>query len=526
MIKNSVSALLEQEERIISRFGALLNMEVNKGCVDGTIIGTGRSDYTQGSTTYDLIVNNKTFALVDIPGIEGDERRFETIIKDSLDTAHTIFYVNGSGKKIEKATLEKIKKYMRDGTSVYAVFNVHCKAKKERIPEIDQSFSQELASAYMKQAEIIHQTESELKSFLGQNYKGSISLNGLLSFCGLAITNNRKTTIVDEKDKNLRTDQEKYLKEYSFDVDAMVKDGRIGTIVDTIKEKVDHFESYIYDENIKKLKSRLQLMCDKVEGLEKAEKIKIISFKNLYDEFESNCYNAKEDFIQTICHVGFNAASDAFADVKADLFQMVETQKGKTKDKDIQGYFDKHKDKIINDIQNNINTRISQAITDYDISINDARERLLKDFEREQIKFVISLPNNKLPLNNTLSDAFKYSWKTFKKDAFRAGSLAFSGGSIGSLFCPGIGTAIGAFAGAILGVLSSIWNWFASEESKINKAKSKINQAIEEQIEEVEKNIKEEMIRLDYESKIEESYIISDITEQSFVVFLSMKMVI
>ncbi|MCQ2518147.1 MAG: hypothetical protein MJ119_05230, partial [Lachnospiraceae bacterium] len=101
------------------------------GCVDGTIIGTGRSDYTQGSTMYNLTIGDKRFALIDIPGIEGDESAFEAIIKKSLEQAHLIFYVNGSGKKIEKESLLKIKKYMQDGTSVYAVFNTHCKAKKE-----------------------------------------------------------------------------------------------------------------------------------------------------------------------------------------------------------------------------------------------------------------------------------------------------------------------------------------------------------------------------------------------------------
>lgn len=130
------------------------------GCVDGTIIGTGRSDYTKDSTTYNLSINGKNFALIDIPGIEGDESAFKGIIKHSLERAHVIFYVNGSGKKIEKESLKKIKKYMHDGTSVYAIFNTHCKAKKERIPGIDKSYSDDLKDAYKKQNKIITQTEN------------------------------------------------------------------------------------------------------------------------------------------------------------------------------------------------------------------------------------------------------------------------------------------------------------------------------------------------------------------------------
>lgn len=128
MVEQQAKDLLSQVIQHISSYDQLVMIERNMGCVDGRIIGTGRSDYTQGSTEYNLTIGDKTFALIDIPGIEGDESKFEEIIRDSLDKAHTIFYVNGSGKKLEQATLEKVKKYMHDGTSVYAIFNVHCKA--------------------------------------------------------------------------------------------------------------------------------------------------------------------------------------------------------------------------------------------------------------------------------------------------------------------------------------------------------------------------------------------------------------
>ena len=212
MVELQVKDLISKVIQHISSYEQLVMIERNKGCVDGKIIGTGRADYTQGSTEYNLTIGDKTFTLIDIPGIEGDERKYEDIIRESLDKAHTIFYVNGSGKKLEQATVEKVKKYMHDGTSVYAVFNVHCKAKKERIPGIDKIFEEELSTAYLKQEEIISQTENELHSFLGSNYKGSLSLNGLLSFCGYAVDEAGKSTIVDEKDKNLRSDQKNMLK--------------------------------------------------------------------------------------------------------------------------------------------------------------------------------------------------------------------------------------------------------------------------------------------------------------------------
>ena len=41
---------------------------------DGSIIGTGQSDYTKGSTEYSITINNKEFILMDMPGIEGHEK--------------------------------------------------------------------------------------------------------------------------------------------------------------------------------------------------------------------------------------------------------------------------------------------------------------------------------------------------------------------------------------------------------------------------------------------------------------------
>ncbi len=42
---------------------------------DGTIMGDGRSDFTLETRSYTLKYNNKTFTLLDVPGIEGDEKK-------------------------------------------------------------------------------------------------------------------------------------------------------------------------------------------------------------------------------------------------------------------------------------------------------------------------------------------------------------------------------------------------------------------------------------------------------------------
>ncbi|MDE6595638.1 MAG: hypothetical protein K2K44_06485, partial [Oscillospiraceae bacterium] len=319
---------------------------------------------------------------------------------------------------------------------------------------IDKTYSEELAEAYAQSREVINQTERELRSFLGDNYKGSIPVNGLLSFCGLAVNADGSTSIVFDKDKSLRSDQKKYLNEYGGDRTAMLKDSNISEIQEIISEKAMGFEDYIYDENIKKLKSRLSEMIDRISELKKSESAKIGRFMGICNEFDSNCYNAKEDYIQSLRHIGHNAASDAFSGVKEDLFGMIERDGGKTKPKEIQRYFDEHKNQIINDIQNFINKKLNELQNDYDERIKDAVQRMAKDFDKEQTVFQVSLSSVNISIDESFADAFKYDMKTFGGDVFRVGSLALSGAGIGTLFAPGIGTAIGAVIGAIAGAVS------------------------------------------------------------------------
>lgn len=500
-----INKLIDLEKNYIKSFEDLVNMENNYGCIDGKIIGTGCSDYTKESRIYDLSIDGKTFSLIDIPGIEGDESQFEEIIKSSLDKSHTIFYVNGSEKKIEKATLEKIKNYMHDGTSVYSIFNVHCKPKKERKPDIDKTYSEELKYKYTQYREIINQTESELQSFLGDNYKGSIYVNGLLSFCGLALNLDGSTSIVYDEEKTLRLDQKKYLKEYNDNCTAMIDDSHFSEIQKIIADKVIGFDGYIYDENIKKLKNRLFEMIEKINNLRNNENAKIKGFLSIYDDFESNCYNAKEDYIQSIRQLGYHAASDAFSGVKEELFHMIERDRGKLKPKKIQQYFDDNKNQIISDIQDSINRRMAQLQKDYEENIEDAVQRMVKDFDREQIKFKISLSTVNISIDDSFGDALKYSLKSFGGDAFRVLSLAASGLAVGSIF-PGIGNIVGAIVGVVLGVLSSIWSFFASEAKRVNKAKEKLQHTIDDQIDLVDDEVRNQIKNLGFEDKINESY--------------------
>lgn len=502
-VKTTVNNLIENEESFFLSLNDIASVESNLCCIDGKIIGTGRPDYTQSSTEYSLAVDDNEFLLIDTPGIEGNEEKFKETIKNSLMKSHLIFYVNGSGKKVEKDTLEKIKNYMHDGTSVYAIFNVHCKAQKDRIKGIDKTYQEELSEAYKKQKnEIVHQSEEELKSFLGTNFKGSVCVNGLLSFCAMAIDDSGNSTIAKDEDKNLRTTQSKFLKEYADDIDAMRSDCAIRNVQSIIVEKITRFDEYILEENLKKLRKRLSDVISDITGLRDKEKSKIKSFIREYDTFEKNCEIAKDDFIQTIRRIGRLEVATAFTEVQEELFTDIEKCKGKINSSSVESILNKHKDQISVDIQSAINKKITSAAKEYQESVEEAEARLLKDLQRNQMKFEIAISTDKMYFDSSFNNGLGFDIKGLTKGVFKIAGYTFSGFTIGSLF-PGIGNIIGAAIGFIAGIGFAIWEVFASEAKRINKAKEKLKQAIDEQVDAITDDVKKKIKELNMEEQIE-----------------------
>ncbi len=96
---------------------------------DGAIIGDGRSDFTTETKSYTLKYNNQSFVLLDVPGIEGDEKKVKQEISNATKKAHAIFYVTKTptppqkGEEKKEGTIEKIQKQLGSQTEVYTLYN-------------------------------------------------------------------------------------------------------------------------------------------------------------------------------------------------------------------------------------------------------------------------------------------------------------------------------------------------------------------------------------------------------------------
>ncbi|OGR74261.1 MAG: hypothetical protein A2089_03735 [Elusimicrobia bacterium GWD2_63_28] len=201
--------------------------------------------------SYEFTHLGKTFQLLDLPGIEGDEVRYEAIIQKGIAKSHLVFYVNGANKKPEAATAEKIKRYLRREASVLPVCNIRGKADLYEFPEDRTS----LQATHKDADEILHQTIEVLSAIIGPEVLLDAKLvQGLMAFSALAINENNRSTC-DLTKQYLEKDQKGFLE--IFPQKELLRDfSRIDLLSEVVSHKLSTFERDILLSNRRKV-SRL-----------------------------------------------------------------------------------------------------------------------------------------------------------------------------------------------------------------------------------------------------------------------------
>ena len=151
---------------------------------DGNIIGNGRSDFTLHTSAYAFTANGQKFQLIDVPGIEGDEKRVISSIDGAVKKAHAVFYVTrtasppGSGSNNQEGTIDKIKRQLGKQTEVWAIYN-----KSATNPQVLQGNT--LINS--NDAVGLEDMSKSLTSILGpETYKGHICVSGMPAFLAAA----------------------------------------------------------------------------------------------------------------------------------------------------------------------------------------------------------------------------------------------------------------------------------------------------------------------------------------------------
>lgn len=454
--------------------------------VDGLIIGTGEADFTKGNTLYPLSYKGKRFQLIDVPGIEGDEAKYAHMVREAVAKAHLVFYVNGTNKKPEKATAQKIRTYLRLGTQVCPLINVRGNADAYEFEEDRESLTGHGGSTTALQ-----QTEEVLRSVLGGKVMQiGHCVQGLLAFSALAIdAQTGRTTIDPSRSRDLVIQQRNYRKHFASPK-SMYEFSQIKSVAKVLHDKLSTFREDMIESNKTKVHELLAENAETLKKLYATHEAFVTRTKPEFEKCREAIKEAQERFERLVVTGRKNLWDKLFNSLKDDADKIIERDFGENKiiSSKIDSAFKIRQESLKDDLQKQYEKRL----TDLQQDLQQAMRRLLEDVARVEFEQLlcdagtlnINYKTPELGLGLELGD---YGWM-----AFNIGSYAAAGFGIGSAF-PVIGNLIGAVAGAVVGALVSfIKHIFTSKGERIRKAQGQVQEKIDEAWTKARKALQEE----------------------------------
>ncbi|WP_414600193.1 dGTPase [Helicobacter pylori] len=266
---------------------------------DGVIIGDGRSDFALETKSYTLKHNNQNFVLLDVPGIEGDEKKVIQQISNATRKAHAIFYVTKTpappqkGEEGKEGTIEKIQNQLDSQTEVYTLFNKpinNPRALKDGLIDANEK-------------ESLRDLDEKMKAILGKHYMGYTAVSTQAAFYGLSSVLLPETDFYKNKQKFLEffKAEELLLKSQFKQLGKFIA----GTLLENSRKKIIESNCNKALRVIEKLQKAITTTIDReinptIKELEDAQPETYDKLDYSRDKFVSNLNNSvsKETAIQ------------------------------------------------------------------------------------------------------------------------------------------------------------------------------------------------------------------------------------
>ena len=452
---------------------SLAGARQNARRIDGMIIGTGEEDFTKGNQAYALRVEGKAFQLLDVPGIEGNESRYAQFVREAIAKAHLVLYVNGTNKKPEVKTAERIRSYLKRGTQVLPIINVRGSADSYEFPEDREMLEQK------GPLDALRQTEDVLRAVLRPEVLlPGVCVQGLIGFSSLAFDPISGTTSIHPaRAHDLGRHQANYLKVFGAAA-AMRSFSQITRLEDAIRQRVSSFRVDIVESNKRKtidlLAENLAVLDETLEQHNKFMTEQDAAFGSCrfgLGEAQASFERELEMGRTRLVNAWFDKLCDDADDVVAAHFgdeALVASR--------IRKSFEEGKEQQAEQLRSLLEELAARLNDD----IHESLARLHKDIRRVAFQARVSArPDTSVSVdyeNGMLEMGFGLTG--WGRAAFDIGSYALTGAGIGSVF-PGLGTAIGAALGAVVGAAMTVLDFFLSKGRRIRKAQASMREHIE-----------------------------------------------
>ncbi|WP_001150966.1 GTPase [Helicobacter pylori] len=433
---------------------------------DGAIIGDGRSDFTLETRSYTLKHGNKTFTLLDVPGIEGDEKKVIQQISNATQKAHAIFYVTKTpnspqkGEEGKRGTIEKIQKQLGSQTEVWTIFN-----KPINNP---RAFKDGLIDGSEKESLKI--LNKEMENILGEHYMGYKAVSAQVAFYGLSQTLIPGTDF----DKN----KQKFLKD--FKAGELLYKSRFQPLGEFIAEELlENSRAKIIQSNCNKALKVVEELQNTIKTtIEKRIDPGIKETQEHQQEARFNLDRSTEKFISDLEKSAFSKIDQFKFDIGEIMEERIE--KG-VEDEECERIFNNECEQRVKELDENIKQRFKECEEQFDGGIKEAIKQL--EYRIKDSLAIIKRINN--PSLNPNSD--------FNTDSGidTIGLFSSIGGLVLLLLRPVVGKfALIAGAGlALVGVGKSVWGFFDSDYKKSQQRKE-VDKNLDEACEKIAENVK------------------------------------
>ncbi len=291
---------------------------------DGAIIGDGRSDFTTETRSYTLKHGNKTFTLLDVPGIEGDEKEVIQQISNATQKAHAIFYVTKKptppqkGEERKEGTIEKIQRQLDSQTEVWAIYNkpiTSPRALKDGLINENEKESLKILN-------------KEMKNILGKHYMGYKAVSAQMAFYGLSSALLPESDFYKNKQKFLDFFKEKELLLYKCHFK------QLGEFISEALLKNSHAK--ITESNCNKALKVVEQLQKAIEiTIEKRIDPMIKETQEHQQEARFNLDRSTEKFISDLEKSAFSKINQFESDFRIEMHERIERDIGNNECKEI-----------------------------------------------------------------------------------------------------------------------------------------------------------------------------------------------
>ncbi len=437
---------------------------------DGAIIGDGRSDFTKETKSYTLKHNNQSFVLLDVPGIEGDEKKVKQEISNATQKAHAIFYVTKTptppqkGEEKKEGTIEKIQKQLGSQTEVYTLYN-----KPINNP---RAFKDGLIDENEKES--LRDLDKKMENILGKHYEGHQIVSAQMAFYGLS------SALLPESD--FYKNRQKFLE--FFKVEELLLKSQFkqlgkfiaGTLLENSRKKI------IESNCNKALKVIEKLQKTIVTTIDRQINPTIKELKNDQLEARDNLDRSRDKFVSNLRNSVFRTIDRFESDFRIEMHAHIDDD---IEDDECERKFEVEIQQGMKELGENIKKRFEKD-----------EEQFRKDLQEDVEQFKERIKDSLAMLERiNIDSGFDPNFNTHSAFDFNIDTdSGINGlGLLGSM--AGLGFGIFNFRNPIgwasiglgaIGVVKSLWNFFDSDYKKsqqrkeVDKNLNKVCEKIEE----------------------------------------------